>query len=137
MRFANFLYFFSFFWLFSLPCPKCFAMTITSCDLYKDKASRPRAQNARVLSVGKKKIRSWLSRPTKTTAGCVDGMGTSLFKLARHRKQYLSLLQKHRGSKCAILALYVVYTRGCFFHCNTTVINRIAHNFIKKSTYFF
>ena len=75
--------FLAFFWLFSLPCPKCFAMTITSCDLYNGKASRPRAQNARVLSVGKKKIRSWLSRPTKTTAGCVDGMGTSLFKLAR------------------------------------------------------
>ena len=110
-----FLYFFFFFWLFSLPCPKCFAMTRTSCDLYKDKASRPRAQNARVLSVGKKKIRSWLSRPTKTTAGCVDGMGTSLFKLARHRKQYSSLLQKTpRFEVRYISVVCCIYTRLLF-----------------------
>ena len=111
----QFFVFFLLFWLFSLPCPKCFAITITSCDLYNGKASRPRAQNARVLSVGKKKIRSWLSRPTKTTAGCVDGMGTSLFKLARHRKQYSSLLQKTPRFEVRYISLVCcIYTRLLF-----------------------
>ena len=62
-----------------------------------------------------KKIRSWLSRPTKTTAGCVDGMGTSLFKLARHRKQYSSLLQKTpRFEVRYISVVCCIYTRLLF-----------------------